>query len=116
MTWHDFQETKPALDCEQEAGIETEVATVEEEEGEGEGRTLVHEEEEERIPAKEEDCTTDPVPQNMEMEWDYIVDCQDYPVRYISKHPVRTMKQEYVRINCNFCIWYLIIYAISIIK
>ena len=56
------------MDCEQEAGIETEVATVEEEEGEGEGRTLVHEEEEERIPAKEEDCTTDPVPQNMEME------------------------------------------------
>ena len=54
------------LDCEQEAGIETEVATVEEEEKWE--RTPVHEEEEERIPAKEEDCTTDPVPQNMEME------------------------------------------------
>ena len=39
------------MDCEQEAGIETEVATVEEEEGER--RTLVHEEEEERIPAKD---------------------------------------------------------------
>ena len=67
MTLHDFQETKPG---EQEAGIETEVATVEEEEGEGEGRTLVHEEEEERIPAKEEDCTTQltPLLQNMEME------------------------------------------------
>ena len=53
------------LDCEQEAGIETEVATVEEKEKEV--RTLVHEEEEERIPAKkEEDCTTDPLPQNME--------------------------------------------------
>ena len=51
MTWHDFQETKPVLDCEQEAEIETEVATVEEEEGEG--RTLVHEEEEERISAKD---------------------------------------------------------------
>ena len=63
MTWHDFQETKPVLDREQEAGIETEVATVEEKEV----RTLVHEEEEERIPAKEEeDCTTDPLPQNME--------------------------------------------------
>ena len=37
MTLHDFQETKPALDCEQEVKIETEVATVEEE---GEGRTL----------------------------------------------------------------------------
>ena len=79
MTWHDFQETKPALDCEQEAGIEMEVATVEEEE-KGE-RTPVHEEEEERIPSKEEDCTTDPVLQNMEMVWDYIVGCQDYPVR-----------------------------------
>ena len=64
MTWRDFQ-IKPVLDCEQEAGIETEVATVEEEEKEV--RTLVHEEEEERIPAKkEEDCTTDPLPQNME--------------------------------------------------
>ena len=49
MTWHDFQETKPVLDCEQEAGVETEVATVEEEER----RTLVHEEEEERISAKD---------------------------------------------------------------
>ena len=39
------------LDCEQEAEIETEVATVEEEEEEG--RTLVHEEEEERISAKD---------------------------------------------------------------
>ena len=51
------------LDCEQEAGVETEVATVEEKEV----RTLVHEEEEERIPAKEGDGrTTDPSPQNME--------------------------------------------------
>ena len=39
------------LDCEQEAGVETEVATVEEEEEER--RTLVHEEEEERISAKD---------------------------------------------------------------
>ena len=63
MTWHVFQETKPVLDCEQEAGVETEVATVEEKEV----RTLVHEEEEERIPAKEGDGrTTDPSPQNME--------------------------------------------------
>ena len=54
------------LDCEQEAGIETEVATVEEK-GKKE-RTPVHEEEEERIPVKKEDCTTDPVPQNFEME------------------------------------------------
>ena len=53
------------LDCEQEAGVETEVATVEEKEKEV--RTLVHEEEEERIPAKEGDGrTTDPSPQNME--------------------------------------------------
>ena len=92
MTLHDFQETKPG---EQEAGIETEVATEEEEEGEG--RTSVHEEEEERIPAKEEDCTADPVPQNMEMEWDYNVDCHDYSVRYmifrISNHPVNEQWQ-----------------------
>ena len=72
MTWHDFQETKPLLDCEQEAGIETEIATVEEEEKEHEERTPAHEEkEEERIPAKEEDVrTTEPVPQNIQMEWD----------------------------------------------
>ena len=64
MTWRDFQ-IKPVLDCEQEVKIETEVATVEEKEKEV--RTLVHEEEEERIPAKkEEDCTIDPLPQNME--------------------------------------------------
>ena len=64
MTWRDFQ-IKPVLDCEHEVKIETEVATVEEKEKEV--RTLVHEEEEERIPAKkEEDCTTDPLPQNME--------------------------------------------------
>ena len=57
MTWRDFQ-IKPVLDCEREVKIETEK----------EVRTLVHEEEEGRIPAKkeEEDCTTDPVPQNME--------------------------------------------------
>ena len=61
MTWHDFQETKPALDCEQVAGIETE---------------------EERIPAKEEDCTTDPVPQDMEMEWDYNVDNEQWQTMY----------------------------------
>ena len=54
------------LDCEQEAGIDTEVATVEEEEKEE--QTLVHEENKDRIPAKEEDCTTEPVPQNIEME------------------------------------------------
>ena len=77
MTLHDFQETKPG---EQEAGIETEVATVEEKE-EGE-RTPVHEEEEERIPAKEEDCTTDPVPQDMEMEWDYNVDNEQWQTMY----------------------------------
>ena len=61
--WRDFQ-IKPVLDCEHEV-IETEGATVEEKEKEV--RTLGHEEEEERIPAKkEEDCTTDPSPQNME--------------------------------------------------
>ena len=70
MTWHDFQETKPLLDCEQEAGIETEVATVEEEEKGKKERTPVHEEEEERILVKKEDCPTEPVPQNFEMEWD----------------------------------------------
>ena len=64
MTWRDIQ-IKPVLDCEHKVKIETEVATVEEKEKEV--RTLVHEEEEERIPAKEEeDCTTDPLPQNME--------------------------------------------------
>ena len=56
------------LDCEQEAGIETEVATVEEKEKGKKERTPVHEEEEERIPVKKEDCPTDPVPQNFEME------------------------------------------------
>ena len=56
------------LDREQEAGIETEVATVEEEEKGRKERTPVHEEEEERILVKKEDCTTDPVPQNFEME------------------------------------------------
>ena len=58
------------LDCEQEAGVETEVATVEEKEKgkEEEERTPVHEEEEERIPVKKEDCPTEPVPQNFEME------------------------------------------------
>ena len=66
MTWHDFQETKPVLDCEQEAGIETEITTEEEEKEE---QTPVHEEEE-RIPAKKEDCTTEPVPQKIEMESD----------------------------------------------
>ena len=56
------------LDCEQEAGVETEVATVEEKEEGKKERTPVHEEEEERILVKKEDCTTDPVLQNFEME------------------------------------------------
>ena len=50
MTWRDFQ-TKLVLDREHKVKIETEAATVEEEEKEG--RTLVHEEEEERISAKD---------------------------------------------------------------
>ena len=56
------------MDCEQEEGIVTEVATVEEKEKGKKERTPVHEEVEERIPVKKEDCTTDPVPQNFEME------------------------------------------------
>ena len=70
MTWHVFQETKPVLDCEQEAGVETEVATVVEKEKGKKEWTPVHEEEEEKILVKKEDCPTEPVPQNFEMEWD----------------------------------------------